>query len=59
MSIEVYEIKNTWANDLTLDQQIAHGINDWRAESEDAKVNGGFRVAFGHSKQEAIDNLLA
>lgn len=50
--IQVYEIPNTFTRDLPLDEQIAQGINDWRAEI-------GRHVAFGHSRDEAIANLQA
>ena len=53
MKIECYEIPNTFTHDIPLDNQIALGINDWRAEDS----NG--RVAFGHSEQEARANFTA
>jgi hypothetical protein len=51
-NFEVYEIPNTFTNDFPLDKQIQLGINDWIAEM----LNG--RVGFGHTKDEAITNLL-
>lgn len=51
-NFEVYEIANTCTNDFSLDKQIELGINDWIAEMP----NG--RVAFGSTKDEAINNLL-
>jgi tryptophanyl-tRNA synthetase len=48
--MEVYEIPNTFTNDLTLDEQIALGINDWQAECK----NG--HVYFGKTKAEAVEN---
>jgi len=51
-TIEVYEIPNTFTRDLSLDVQIELGINDWQAEC-------GKRVAFGHTREEAVQNLSA
>ena len=51
-TIEVYEIPNTFTRDLSLDAQIELGINDWQAECEN-------RVAFGHTRDEALQNLSA
>jgi hypothetical protein len=48
--IQVYEVPNTFTRDLPLDEQIALGINDWRAEC-------GEQVAFGHTREEALNNL--
>jgi len=50
--IECYEIPNTFTRDFSLDQQIALGICDWQAEDR----NSG-KVAFGHTKKEALENL--
>ena len=52
MTIECYEIPNTFTRDLPLDTQIALGICDWQAE----EVETG-RVAFGHTEAEALNNL--
>jgi hypothetical protein len=51
-NFEVYEISNTYTTDLSLDAQIELGICDWVAETFDG------RVGFGHTKVEAITNLL-
>ena len=51
-AVDVFEVANTFTRDIPLDQQIALGINDWRAER-------GHAVAFGHSRDEAIANLGA
>lgn len=47
--VEIYEIASMSFNDISLDQQIAFGINDWQCD-----VDG--RAYFGRSKQEALDN---
>lgn len=57
MKIECYEISNTFTPDLSLEEQIEQGICDWRAELEDDSVFGGYRVAFGRTRDEAIRNL--
>lgn len=49
-SVEVYEIPNTFTNDLTLDEQIELGINDWHAEC-------GKYWAVGKTHDEAAENL--
>jgi len=51
-NFEAYEICNTFTTDLSLDAQIELGICDWVAETFDG------RVGFGHTKAEAIINLL-
>ena len=53
MTYECYEIPNTFTPDLPLDEQIALGICDWRAEGSSG------RVAFGHSEQECRANFTA
>ena len=52
-NFEVYEIQNTFTADLSLDTQIELGICDWVAETFDG------RVGFGHTKTEAVANLLS
>ena len=42
-----YEIHNPSFGDITLDQQIEHGINDWCAEGESG------HLYFGRTKAEA------
>lgn len=42
-----YEVHNPSFNDMTLRQQIEHGINDWCAEGRDG------HPFFGRSKAEA------
>lgn len=50
LTFEVFEIPNTFTPDFPLSKQIELGINDWQVE--DSKG----RVAFGHSKKEAVAN---
>ena len=50
--IECYEIPNTFTRDFSLDKQIALCICDWQAEDLDSG-----KVAFGHTKEEALKNL--
>ena len=50
--IECFEISNTFTRDLSLDKQIALRICDWQAQI-------GEKVAFGHTKKEALENLNA
>ena len=50
--IECFEIPNTFTRDLSLDKQIALRICDWQAQI-------GEKVAFGHTKKEALENLNA
>ena len=52
-NFETYEIPNTFTTDLSLDTQIELGICDWIAETFDG------RVGFGHTKTEAVTNLLS
>jgi hypothetical protein len=42
-----YEVHNPSFNDMTLETQIKHGINDWCAEGRDG------HPFFGRSKEEA------
>ena len=49
---EVYEIPNTCTNDITLDEQIELGINDWKCEDH---LTGA--VSFGRTRQDAINNM--
>ena len=46
MTIRAYEICNTWADDMDLEQQIEEGINDWRVDLP----NGA--VYFAHTAEE-------
>ena len=48
--VECFEIPNTFTRDFSLDKQIALGICDWQAQI-------GEKVAFGHTKEEALKNL--
>lgn len=47
---DVYEIPNTFTQDLSLDEQIAIGINDWAI----ACPNG--HVYFGRTECEVKEN---
>lgn len=42
-----YEIHNPSFNDLNLEAQIEHGINDWAAEGKSG------HIYFGQTKEEA------
>lgn len=47
---EVYEVCNTWANHMDLDEQVAAECNDWKAETSDGVV------FFGRTEKEAREN---
>jgi hypothetical protein len=51
--IETYKILNTFTPDYSLDKQIELGINDWVAVTVDDQL-----LAYGHSKHEAVSNLM-
>jgi hypothetical protein len=38
METTIYEVLNPSFNDMTLDQQIEHGINDWAIETKAGRV---------------------
>lgn len=44
---QAYEIHNPSFNDMSLDEQIKHGINDWCAEGRSG------HPYFGRTKEEA------
>jgi hypothetical protein len=48
--MKAYEISNPSFKDLSLDQQIQHGINDWVVEDKDGNP------FYGRTAQEAIEN---
>lgn len=41
MKVKTYEIHNPSFNDLTLDQQIECGVNDWAVESKSGHIYVG------------------
>jgi hypothetical protein len=47
---EVYEVPNTFTSDMSLDEQIEAGCNDWRADCSDGSVH------FGRTEAEARKN---
>jgi len=47
MNREAYEVLNPSFNDLNIEQQIEHGINDWCAEGKSG------HPYFGRTKAEA------
>lgn len=55
--IEVYEIPNTYTTDISFERQIDLGICNWKAEVTDSSVYGGYKMAFGQTKAEALENL--
>lgn len=44
---QAYEVHNPSFNDMTLREQIEHGINDWAAEGKSG------HLYFGRTKEEA------
>lgn len=52
MNFTTRAISNTFTRDFSIDKQVALGIADWEACDDDG------RVAFGHSEQEAVGNLM-
>lgn len=52
MNITTQAISCTFAKDLPLSIQIQQGIADWEACDDEG------RVAYGHSEQEAVENLM-
>jgi hypothetical protein len=48
-NVKAYEVHNPSFNDMNLEQQIEHGINDWAVESKSG------HIYFGRTAQEAID----
>ena len=46
-------IPNTWTRDFSLSKQESLGIADWEA------MDDAGRTAYGHTEQEAVDNLRA
>jgi TPP-dependent pyruvate/acetoin dehydrogenase alpha subunit len=46
--MNAYEVHNPSFNDMNLEQQIEHGINDWAVEGKSG------HIYFGCTAQEAI-----
>jgi hypothetical protein len=46
--MNAYEVHNPSFNDMNLEQQIEHGINDWAVEGKSG------HIYFGRTAQEAI-----
>jgi len=52
MNITTRAISNTYTKDFSIAKQVALGISDWEACDDEG------RVAYGHSEQEAVENLM-
>jgi len=52
MNITTRAISNTYTKDFSIEKQVALGIADWEACDDDG------RMAYGHSEQEAVENLM-
>jgi len=48
IEMKVYEVHNPSFNDMTLEEQIEHGINDWCAEGRSG------HQYFGRTAEEAL-----